>query len=61
VFVATNAFIDGAEAQASAIGFDHTAVYVDHPIQDRTDAEMVDIADRAFDATLAELVSEEGD
>jgi hypothetical protein len=57
VFVATIAFTDGAEAQARALGADLAAVYVEHPIQDRTDAELVAIADRAFDAVVAALVA----
>jgi hypothetical protein len=56
VFVATREFVDGAEAQARALGADPAAVYVEHPIQDRTDAEMVAIADAAFEAVLAKLV-----
>jgi len=57
VFVATIAFTDGAEAQARALGADLAAVYVEHPIQDRTDAELVAIADQAFDAVVAALVA----
>ena len=57
VFVATVAFTDGAEAQARALGADPAAVYVEHPIQDRTDAELVSIADEAFEAVVAALVS----
>ena len=56
VFVATEEFIDGAVAQAKALGADPAAVYVAHPIQDRTAAEMVEIADRAFEALVAQLV-----
>ncbi len=56
VVVATVEFADGAAAQARALGADPAAVYVEHPIQDRTDAEMVDIADRAFAEILAQLV-----
>jgi hypothetical protein len=56
VFVATREFVDGAEAQAKALGADPAAVYVEHPIQDRTDAEMVAIADAAFDGIVARLV-----
>ena len=56
MFVATEEFVDGADAQAKALGFEHSAVYTEHPIQDRTDAEMVEIADKAFDAVLAQLV-----
>jgi hypothetical protein len=58
VFVATVEFTDGAEAQARAIGANPAAVYVEHPIQDRSDEEMRDIADRALEALLARLVSE---
>ncbi len=57
VFVATTEFVDGAEAQARALGADPAAVYVEHPIQDRTDAEMVAIADAAFEAVLARLLA----
>ncbi|MBW2273340.1 MAG: hypothetical protein JRG96_08720 [Deltaproteobacteria bacterium] len=60
VFVATVEFTDGAEAQARAIGANPAAVYVEHPIQDRSDEEMREIADRALDAVLAGLVSEDG-
>ena len=56
VFVATVEFTDGAESQARALGADPAAVYVEHPIQDRTDDEMVAIADRAFEKLLAQLV-----
>ena len=55
-FVATVEFTDGAEAQAKALGADPAAVYVEHPIQDRTDDEMREIAERAYDALRAGLV-----
>jgi len=55
VFVATVEFADGAARQARALGADPAAVYVPHPIQDRTDAEMEVIADQAFDALLKQL------
>jgi hypothetical protein len=57
VFVATVEFVDGAEAQARALGADPAAVYVEHPIQDRTDAEMRAIADAAIDELVAKLVA----
>ena len=56
VFVSTVEFADGAEVQARALGAAPAALYVQHPIQDRTDDEMFEIADRAFDAVLAQLV-----
>ncbi len=55
VFVATVEFADGALAQAKALGGDPAAVYVEHPIQDRSDAEMTAIAERACDALVAAL------
>ncbi len=57
VFVATVEFVGGAQAQAKALGADPAAVYVEHPIQDRTDAEMLEIADRAFEQVRAGLVA----
>ena len=60
VFVATVEFVDGAVAQARALGADPAAVYVEHPIQDRTDTEMTAIADKAIDEIIANLVREEG-
>jgi hypothetical protein len=57
VFVATVAFSDGAAVQARALGADPAAVWVEHPIQDRSDAEMRAIADGAFEAVLAALVA----
>lgn len=56
-FVATLEFEDGAVAQARALGADPAAVYVRHPIQDRTDDEMREIADRALDDVVEALTS----
>ena len=58
VFVSTVEFIDGAEAQAKALGTTPIAVYVAHPIQDRTDEEMRALADGALDELVARLVGE---
>ena len=60
VFVATVEFIDGAERQARALGGDPAAVFVSHPIQDRTDEEMVAIADGAFEQVVAALLARDG-
>jgi hypothetical protein len=57
VFVSTIQFIDGADAQAKALGTNPSAVYVEHPIQDRTDDEMKVIADKAVDEIVAALVT----
>jgi hypothetical protein len=56
VFVATVEFSDGARAQARALGADPLGVYVEHPIQDRTDAEMSEIAERALEAIVSGLL-----
>ena len=57
VFVATVQFVDGAQVQGKALGFDPAAVWVEHPIQDRTDDEMIAIADKAFDELIEQLVA----
>ena len=56
VFVASSAFVDAAQAQARALGFDAARVFVPHPIQDRTDDEMRAIADAAVDAVVDRLL-----
>ncbi len=55
VYIATTEFIDGAQAQARALGADPAALFVPHPIQDRTDEELVAIAEEAF-ARLLEVM-----
>jgi len=55
VFVASAVFVDAAQTQGDAIGFQPERLFVEHPIQDRTDEEMADIADRAVDALVAKL------
>ena len=55
VFVATAEFVQAAEAQAVALGSDPARVFVEHPIQDRTDDEMVTIANAALGELLAAL------
>ena len=57
VFVASTEFIDAAEAQSRALGFDASAVFVPHPIQDRTDDEMRALADAAVDQILASITA----
>jgi hypothetical protein len=55
VFVASSEFVEAAAVQAQALGLDPAAVFVPHPIQDRTDAEMKAIADDAFESILAAI------
>ena len=57
VFVASSGFVEAAEAQATALGFDAARVFVDHPIQDRTDDEMRALARTAVDDLVASLTS----
>ena len=57
VFVASHVFEDGAERQAQALGADPAAVYVQHPIQDRTDEEMADIAKSAINEVTALILN----
>ena len=60
MFVASTEFVDAARAQARSLGFDTARVFVAHPIQDRTDDELQDLADGAFDQLVTELVSRPG-
>jgi hypothetical protein len=57
VFVASTEFVEAADAQAGALGFDPARVFVAHPIQDRTDAEMAALADAAVDEVLRAITS----
>jgi len=52
VFVASNEFTGAAQAQAEALGCDPLAVYIPHPIQDRTDEEIRDLADSAWESII---------
>ena len=56
--VATHEFMTAARAQAAALGrpeFD--AVYVPHPIQDQTKAEIEAKADAIIEEVIARLIS----
>ena len=57
VFVASAEFVQAADAQARALGFDAARVFVAHPIQDRTDDEMRALARGAVDDLIAALSS----
>jgi hypothetical protein len=56
VMVATCEFESGKDVQDKALGCDLNAVYTEHPIQDRTDEEMLAIADEAFEGLMAGLL-----
>lgn len=58
VFVASAEFVTAATAQSEALGFpDMKRVFTSHPIQDRTDQEMRDLADQFFPEILAGITS----
>ena len=56
MFIASTEFEAAAQAQASALGFEPAVVFVPHPIQDRTDEEMMALADAALEDILEALV-----
>ncbi len=57
VMVASNQFIDAAEAQSKRLGFSPERVFVNHPIQDRTDDEIKALADQAVDELVRLLTA----
>ncbi len=50
--MASNVFVDAARSHGEAIGFHADSLFVAHPIQDRTDSELIDLADAAFAAAI---------
>ncbi len=61
VFVASAQFVDAAVAQSQALGFPTVArVFTPHPIQDRTDDEMIAYADAAIDEIIAAITTGSG-
>ena len=58
LFVASSEFINAASAQAEALGFpDIARGFVGHPIQDRTDDEMRELAELSFPEILRKITS----
>lgn len=55
VGVASTEFIEAAAAQSKSLGFDPAVVFVQHPIQDRTDDEVRALADEAFDGIIKNI------
>jgi hypothetical protein len=56
VLAASRAFADGAQAQAAALGQPAARrVYVPHPVQDRTDGELREMARAVASDLLAAL------
>ena len=57
MYVASAEFREAGAAQARALGFEPAAVFVAHPIQDRTDDEMRALADAAVEEVWAALTA----
>ena len=58
VFVASREFVSAAEHQSKALGYSAMArVFTPHPIQDRSDDEMVAYADAAFDEIVSQITA----
>ena len=58
VFVASAEFVHAADAQAASLGFPGVRrVFTPHPIQDRTDDEMRQYADAAYDDIVAAITA----
>lgn len=57
VFTASREFVVAAATQSEALGFPAAAVFVDHPIGNRTDEEMRVLADAALPAIVEAITS----
>lgn len=57
VFVASREFETAAAAQSRALGFPAAAVFVAHPIQDRTDDEMRALAEAVYPTILSAVTA----
>ena len=55
-YILTEQFREADLAQAKALGFTAKKVFVEHPIQDRTDEEMGKIAEKAFAEVMSMIV-----
>ena len=58
MFVASEEFVTAANSQSSSLGFSAMArVFTPHPIQDRTDDEMIAYADDAFEQIVSQVTA----
>ena len=57
-FVASTEFIQAAETQAKSLGISPASVFVPHPIQDRSDTEMEELAQAAVEQVAAMIVEQ---
>jgi hypothetical protein len=53
--VLTEEFMDAFETQRRAIGFDGAAIFVPHPMQNRSRAELEGFADKFCDEILLQI------
>ena len=56
-FIASCEFEQAANAQGKSLGIKPARVFVPHPIQDRTDEEMADIAKTAINEVTALILN----
>ncbi len=57
VSVVTEGFTDAVASQSKALGFEPAIVFVPHPIQNRTAAELDKLADDAIESALKLLTA----
>jgi hypothetical protein len=57
MYVASAEFREAGAAQARALGFEPAAVFVAHPIQDRTDDEMRALAEAALEEVISRITT----
>ena len=58
MFVASDVFIEAAAAQSASLGYEPASVFVQHPIQDRTDDEMRVLAEKAYAILIERLTTD---
>ena len=58
VGVATTEFVEAAAVQADALGFDPAYIWVPHPIQDRTEDELHQLAAEHVDQIVVALTDQ---
>lgn len=58
VLIASQEFASAVEAQRASLGILPSVVFVPHPIQNRSDAEMEALADAYLDAVIGSLLED---
>ena len=58
VGIATTEFIKAAQAQSRSLGYHPAMVFIPHPVQDRTDAELHALADGAFARIMQSITAQ---